>query len=229
MIKWAGIYKIQSKLKPERCYVGGSKKLQRRIWRHRTELMCNKHYNIKLQRHVNKYGFDDLSFEVLEKFEFVSKEHLLKREQYYLDLIKPCFNVLITAGSPEGITLSKETRKKLSEIRMGMKFTEEHCQHIKESKTGENNPNFGKKQSQVWVGKRSKALLGNHNAKGCKRTEEQIRNSVMGRRAKSGYEHSIETRNKLRENHLGVKQSPETIAKRLATQKKNRELKKEMV
>jgi len=228
MNQLAGIYKIQSKIKSERCYVGSSKKLQKRIWKHRTELMCNKHYNLKLQRHVNKYGFDDLSFEVIEKFEFISKEHLLGREQYYLDLIKPYFNVLITAGSPEGITLSRETRKKLSDIRMGMKFTEEHCQHIKESKTGENNPNFGKKQSKEWVEKRRKALFGNQNAKGCNRTEEQKRNAVIGRRKKSGYDHSIETRKKLRESHLGVKQSPETIAKRNASRKKTLDLKKQI-
>ncbi len=207
----AGIYCIQSKTKRNRIYIGSSKNVQRRIWRHRTELKCNRHYNQKLQRHVNKYGFDDLEFTIIERFDFISKDHLLGREQVYLDKYQPYFNVLKVAGSPEGKTMSQESRNKLSKARTGMIFSEEHCKHISESKMGEKNPNFGKERTPEHRLHLSVANTGKKKGPLSAETKKKLSIALMGHVAWN----------------KGKKQSEETIMRKIETLKRNIELKKQ--
>lgn len=56
------------------------------------------------------HGFDGFTLEILEYCEPVN---LIKREQYYIDLLKPEYNILKIAGSKLGIRLSEETKAKL--------------------------------------------------------------------------------------------------------------------
>lgn len=58
-----------------------------------------------------KYGYINFRLEILE---YCKADDRLKIEQYYLDSLKPEYNVLLTAGSPEGRQLSYETLNKLS-------------------------------------------------------------------------------------------------------------------
>jgi GIY-YIG catalytic domain. len=61
----SGIYKIESKLKPERIYIGSAINIGQR-WRvHLSDLRKQKHHSKKLQNHYNKYGEVDLSFSIL--------------------------------------------------------------------------------------------------------------------------------------------------------------------
>lgn len=53
-----------------------------------------------------KYGYAKFSLEVLE---YCPVENILEREQYYLDLLKPKYNILKTAGSTLGYKHSEET------------------------------------------------------------------------------------------------------------------------
>lgn len=95
----SGIYKIQSKIKPERIYIGSAYDFKERKRTHLKRLRYNKLNNItkgaspKLQYHFNKYGEDDLIFILIEQVDWISKENLLIREQYYLDTLKPWFNI----------------------------------------------------------------------------------------------------------------------------------------
>ena len=142
MEKISCIYQIQSKIKPERIYVGQTVNLHRRIIKHKTELNCNKHDSNKMQNHANKYGVDDLMFSVLEAVEPVL-ESLNQREQYYIDTLayedtkKPYFNTCEVAGSALGRkcseatlvkmrqrTQSEEIRRKISLSHIGMTHTE---------------------------------------------------------------------------------------------------------
>jgi group I intron endonuclease len=65
-----------------------------------------------------KNGMDSFEFRILE---FISSDNndlrnelLLLREQYYLDLVLPEYNILKIAGSNRGYKLSTETRAKMS-------------------------------------------------------------------------------------------------------------------
>lgn len=58
-----------------------------------------------------KNGYSIFKVDILE---FSDKKDLLAREQYYIDLLKPKFNILTKAYSSLGAQLSEETRLKMS-------------------------------------------------------------------------------------------------------------------
>lgn len=90
------IYKIYS-LKTDRHYIGSAVNFKSRKSSHLSHLRKTKHHSIKLQRHYNKYGYNDLVFYVLENV--IDNNNLLVREQYYIDTTKPYFNICPIAGS----------------------------------------------------------------------------------------------------------------------------------
>lgn len=56
------------------------------------------------------HGFDNFKLEILE---YCQPSELIKREQYYLDLLKPEYNILKVAGSSLGVKRRKETIAKI--------------------------------------------------------------------------------------------------------------------
>jgi group I intron endonuclease len=112
-ISISGVYQIINKSNNKK-YVGSSKDIGHRWYRHKLALRNNKHYNDHLQRAWNKYGEVSFVFKVLEVVEDKSK--LLEIEQYWLDKLetyksKNGYNTCIVAGSIAGIKLSEETKK----------------------------------------------------------------------------------------------------------------------
>lgn len=79
-------------------------------------------HNTIIHNALLKYGFSNFSLAILE---YVSnKEDLLTREQYYIDKLKPEYNILTKAGSSLGykhkeetITFFKKERKLTKEAR----------------------------------------------------------------------------------------------------------------
>jgi group I intron endonuclease len=61
----------------------------------------------------------------LEILEYCSKQESIEREQYYMDLFKPEYNILTIAGSPLGRKLSIESRAKIAKSKLGSTHTEE--------------------------------------------------------------------------------------------------------
>lgn len=57
-----------------------------------------------------KYGFSGFSLEILE---YCDKEVLLEREQYYLDNLRPEYNIVKTAGSTLGYKHTEESLEKM--------------------------------------------------------------------------------------------------------------------
>lgn len=112
MLKTSGVYQISSTIKPERVYIGSSKDITNRWSGHMSEMRKDKHHSIKLQRHVNKYGLEDLSFSILES---CPPELLIQREQHYIDTLNPYFNEIKVAYSRLGYKATPEARKNMSE------------------------------------------------------------------------------------------------------------------
>lgn len=150
-MKIIGIYKIQSKIKPDRIYIGSSIDIRRRWNKHRSDLNTNNHKSIKLQNHYNKYGLDDLEFSIILKE--CKKEELIFLEQIFIDIYNPYFNCLRIAGSI-----------------LGYKHTQKHLDRIKGNKFGCNNKGIKKKITDNYKG--NKNSCGNHKDKGIKKSEE---------------------------------------------------------
>lgn len=89
----ACVYLIKS-LRDDRVYVGSTTNAKQRASNHKSQLNCCRHDNQRLQNFKNKYGFDSLVFIVLEQCD---KLELLSKEQYYIDNLKPSFNIILEA------------------------------------------------------------------------------------------------------------------------------------
>jgi len=97
-----GIYTIISQIN-NRVYVGSTTNTFNRRWnQHKSSLRLNKHRNIHLQRHFNKYRINDLKFEILEECD---SEYCLSKELYWinlLDSVKYGFNQTYNSISQNG-------------------------------------------------------------------------------------------------------------------------------
>lgn len=136
--KKSGIYQIRNLINGK-IYVGSSINLRKRMKDHFRDLRNNRHANQHLQKAYNKYGLDKFVFEVLE---YVEKDMLLEREQYYIDtlnVVNEGYNICPVAIHTDnyvwtsaqkqnrcgannpmfGKHLSEENKKRLSEIHKG--------------------------------------------------------------------------------------------------------------
>ncbi len=207
-MKITGIYQIQSKCKPERIYIGSSVNIHKRKIKHFGRLRGNKHENSKLQNHFNKYGEFDLVFIIVE---LCLPEYLIIREQFYIDLMSPFFNICPTAGSSlgrkhsdlsklriskakKGTICSEETRLKLSEAGKGRILSEESKHKISESKIGKEMP---------WM-KNNKLFAGHNHSE-----ESRLKLSESHK----GHRHSEETKKKIGEGNKGKVRSKEANRK----------------
>ncbi len=66
--------------------------------------------NRPIDRALLKYGFSKFSFYILE---YCTSENVIEREQYYLDLIKPEYNIVEKAGSTLGYKHTEESLAKM--------------------------------------------------------------------------------------------------------------------
>lgn len=83
-------------------------------------------------RALSKYGHSNFRLEILE---YCAKSDVISREQYYLDLLKPDYNLLPTAGSRMGQNHTEETKIQMSESHRGKTISEET--RIKMSKSAQ--------------------------------------------------------------------------------------------
>jgi group I intron endonuclease len=60
-----------------------------------------------------KYGYSNFSLDILE---YCKEEDVLLREQYYLDLLQPEYNILKKADSSFGFQHTEETKQRISEF-----------------------------------------------------------------------------------------------------------------
>lgn len=110
-----GVYRIYN-LSNDKCYIGSSVNLYKRISGHISNLKKNKSDSIKLQNYCNKYGIDALKVEILE---LCDKEILLNREAFYIhkfDSVSRGFNCLGNVTSPFYCTFSEERKQTLRDV-----------------------------------------------------------------------------------------------------------------
>jgi group I intron endonuclease len=73
----------------------------------------------------------------LEILEYCEPSNVIAREQYYLDLLNPEYNISLTACAPmTGRNHSEETKQKMSEVKLGILRSEDTRRRISEAKKG---------------------------------------------------------------------------------------------
>jgi len=124
-----GIYRITCTI-TGKCYIGSAVNLRQRRKTHFGSLQRGEHHNPKLQAAWKKYGYESFVFDILELV--MIPDLLTAREQHYLDALKPFgergFNLDPIAGSS-----------------LGVKYSQENCEHISIAKRGKPNTNRGRK------------------------------------------------------------------------------------
>lgn len=91
------IYSIASNVSGRK-YIGSTVELDKRKDRHWRELKAGKHHNVFLQRHADKYGIDDLSFEVILEVAIDTREQLNDVEQSFINENVNGFNLGAAGG-----------------------------------------------------------------------------------------------------------------------------------
>jgi len=225
----SGIYKIESKVHPDRIYIGSAVNIRHRKGGHFLTLKKEIHKNPKLQAHYNKYGADDLTLSVVavcDKDELIPINGIVRPEQFFIWAYNPWFNVNKIAGSPIGMRPSMETRRKISEAQIGRipwnkgkkgvmpipwnkgmkglyKMSEESNEKKRLAMTGRKRPTY----SEEWRNNMRKAKLGRKDS-----AETRKRKSES---AKKKPPVTQETRDKLRIINTGKKRPPITDEERL--------------
>lgn len=106
----SGVYIIKNS-ENSKFYIGSSQDIEGRWLNHLYELRKNKHHSIHLQRAYNKHGEDNFKFSILARCPI---EYLVKLEQWFLDSMKPEYNILKNAWSVLGMKHSQETKERIS-------------------------------------------------------------------------------------------------------------------
>jgi group I intron endonuclease len=124
----SGVYQIRNLVNGKR-YVGSSINLKKREKEHIGNLKKNRHINFHLQNSWNKYGENNFIFEILEKCQ---SEKLLEKEQFYINLFFPEYNICKTAGNTIGYKHTKTSLNKFSgENHYGSKLTQKQVDEIR--------------------------------------------------------------------------------------------------
>lgn len=89
-------------------YIGSSINLSRRLlsYFNKSYLIHPKNKNIIICKSLNKYSHNNISLVIIE---YCDKDKLIEREQYWIDNLKPTYNVLNIAYSSIGYKHTEES------------------------------------------------------------------------------------------------------------------------
>ena len=172
-----GIYSIRN-LVNGKVYIGKSKDLKKRwIW-HLSNLKNGNRHNSYLQNSWNKYGEKSFKFEVIKSIDFVDDKILSNLEKKYIKEYNSQdanFGYNMTSGGDGVSNPSEDVRKKISESRMGVKFSDETLTKMSEAAMGRKGFWKRKKRYPETIEKMSKANIGKISPmRGIKKSIESI-------------------------------------------------------
>lgn len=212
-MKTCGLYKITNTLN-NKCYIGQSVNINKRLNSHKSYLKDNKHPNKYLQ---SVYNLDNKCL-IFEPFFVCQKEDLSMYEKYYIKKFKAFWKdggYNLTKGGEfcgrekgcipwnrgligtqvawnKGKPHTDETKLKMSLSKIGKKraeFSEEQCKRMSACKSGNKNPNFGKPHSEEHRKRISYSMKGNKNPNYGKHlteeTKQKISNTIQKKRVKN--------------------------------------------
>lgn len=199
------VYKITNIINGD-LYIGSTVDIKIRFRVHKRELRQGRHHSGHLQNAYNIYGVDAFEYSIIEVCE---KCDVRQKEQYYIDLLKPRYNIQTTVGSSLGLKHTEETKLKISKANKGRIFTQEHKDNIKKNHRGivytdeirksMSASSKGRKLSKETIEKMKLAKKNISNE-----TREKLRKSSIGNKSNTGRKHSAETIKKMKESKQNI-------------------------
>lgn len=156
----SGIY-LLTHLESNKMYVGSSENLYRRFKYYYSKANLTRNTNSRICNALLHYGHSAFSLTILEYVNVKdltkseAKDIIISREQFYIDLLNPEYNILRTAGSlfPRG-PVGTAGRKP------GFKHSAITIAKFKKAKINENNPMFSKFHTEETKLKMSNLKIG---------------------------------------------------------------------
>lgn len=132
--KISGIYRITNLIN-NKMYIGSSLNMKVRFRNHKYKLIKNTHENNRLQNAFNKYGIINFEIEIIS---ICPPEYCIKLEQWFVDNLKPFYNIRKLAISNLGFKFTKSSKRKISKSKQGVKnplakLTKEQVKEIRKS------------------------------------------------------------------------------------------------
>lgn len=192
----SGIYKITNTANGK-IYVGSSVNIMDRWNRHKSQLRNNIHKNGRLQNAWNKYGADCFYISVIEQcFVFA----LIFREQYYINILRPEYNIALKAGSTLGVRPSPETLVIMSNVQKGKKHSLETRAKMSASAKGKTRS----AETRAKMSIASKNQTPERRAKTAARNRARIfTTEILAKMSAAAKNISDETRAKMSASHMG--------------------------
>lgn len=135
--KKSGIYKWTNRIN-NKIYIGSAINLTKRLEDYfrvkRLKKILLKSRS-SIYSSILKYGHNNFSLEILE---YCEPNNLIIREQYYLDLLKPEYNICKTAGNTLGRKFSEKTKRLISNSLKGKKVSNESILKSSQARKGKN-------------------------------------------------------------------------------------------
>ncbi len=168
----------------DKYYIGSAQDLTRRFRQYHSDKYLTK-TSLLIHKALLKNTHDKFSLYILE---YCDIKDLIEREQYYINLLTPQYNILKIAGSTLGFKHTEETLIKMSEAKSGEN-------HPMSSIIGEYHPSFGKTHSEETKALISESIKGKnhplHDKTHSAETKLKISESLKGKT------HSVESRAKI--------------------------------
>ena len=142
--KYSGVYAWYNKLN-NKIYIGSGVLLYKRLRSYFSNAYLQKTENMLISKALKKYGMVNFKLFILEH---TNTDNVIEREQYWIDVLKPEYNINPKASGTTGFThtlssklkmkskaldriVSAETKKKMSLARLGYKFSNDVLKKLK--------------------------------------------------------------------------------------------------
>jgi group I intron endonuclease len=171
-----------------KCYVGSSINVEQRLIHHRSKLNRGKHHCRHLQNAWIKYGSSAFEFVLSRVTE--SEQECRDLEQAVLDTFFDCMynskNAAVGGGTGDlNVMRRPEVAKKVSEARIGMKFSDDHRRNLSAALKGKPSTRLGSTASLESKEKMRVAKLGKTSPrKGCVLSLETVEKMIASKTGK---------------------------------------------
>jgi group I intron endonuclease len=183
MEKKPGVYRLQNVI-TKRFYIGSTKNIYARYYRHRQILREKINDNLKIIEDCEKYGEKSFIFGVVE---YCDAKICLEREKFYFDLWQPEYNRFDPLEKRKGFKHSRDSIERMKKAQKKIIWNDER------------KKNHSEKLKKAWLVRKAKL------------SPEEFKKKHGD--ARRGILHSEETKAKMRKTRKGKPKSSEWIEK----------------